>query len=192
MSEKNDLKSYLLHWKEHFTSDVAGQTAESAHLTNEVLQDLFHLPITSEKGLAGQVDHLASCPGCMERWAQFCRVQNETSTPKESDASSISYGSTEEDDVVGQSTDLKMWSHCKRFMLSFTAPPTSPRRGTLTLKTSDQNLDGIRVQVRAKTGQLLLDGLFQQGKLSSEISDPQNLDWTVWTVIVGASDTDKE
>ena len=185
MSKKNDLKSYLNLWKDHFSSDVEGQSINGQHLDDEKLQQMIHLSLDMENNDNLHLEHLSSCPACMERWAQLCKQEITEKVPDTHTYSpSMSYGTNEEDDVVGQSSGLNLASQCGRFTLSSTASAGHLLTENLTIKTSETKLNGKKVQVRDRSGSVLLDGMIEKGQLSAKI-DIQKIDLSIWTVLVG-------
>ncbi|PLX92746.1 MAG: hypothetical protein C0620_09000 [Desulfuromonas sp.] len=175
MKKAQDLKTYLQNWKRHYLCDVEGQQA-GEHLSDEELAQVIHG--TAEERL---LDHLASCPSCLERWSAQLGEEREPASVFRP----LSYGQQQEDDddndVMGQSSQRDLISHCGCFTLHVTAVDAEWH---VTLSVKDASLDGHHLQVRTKEGNILLDGMVQNRQLDRSGVCCDDHDFSLWSVMV--------
>ena len=182
MKKSIDLKSYLHLWKEHFSADVEGQSAQTQHLDEAKLKKMVEAGGINNADPV-DIEHLSTCPACLEEWSRLCAQSSEGETNDSVAPLSIFYG-TIEDDVTGQCATSTLTSGCGRFTLTIKSSQQNQKL-SLTLIAAESDLEGHSIQVRAKEGQLLLDGQVQDGQLTTEITDLNGVDMSIWTVIVG-------
>jgi|GEM_PF-4015407 len=166
MKKSHDLATYLQHWKDHFVPDVEGQQLET-HLSDMALESLANGAADEE-----QLQHLSSCPQCLERWADI--VGERQSSPVF--ALPLAYGGEEDEDVVGQCLTRTLTSECGRFTLTLQGQDAR-------LQVHEPSLEGHHLQVRSKDGLCFMDDVVDGGVLKSRVEDVTLLDLTLWTVL---------
>jgi len=187
MPKMKSLKYYIQQWKEYFSADVEGQTMKGHHLSQEKLRELAQ-PSALEKSVSDtDFEHLSACPSCLEQWAFFCKQNESHEEDRGTSKTSMTYGTVEDDDVMGQSAVQHLTSTCGRFILSLSPLKDSSSQLAVTLKSVEPSLKNHRVQVRDKGGRILLHGTLTSQELSAVIADSDRIDLSVWTVIITES-----
>ena len=187
MQKKKSLKYYIQQWKEYFSADVEGQTIKKQHLSEKKLRELAQ-PFALEKSISdADFEHLSVCPSCLEQWARFCKRNEGNKEDRIVGKTSMTYGTYDEDDVMGQSAVQHLSSTCGHFILSLSRLEDSSSQLAATLKTVEPSLKNHRVQVRDKGGRILLQGALDPQEFSAVIADTDHIDLSVWTVITTES-----
>ena len=181
MNKRTSLLDYLLHWNEHHIPDVEGQTAAGGHLDDACLLRLTRISKEMLEHGGPELEHLSSCPVCMERWAQLCRSESDKPACREEHSMSrISFGEMDAD-VQGQSAEMVSTSQCRHFTLR---QATSSGTLSISVSTTDPDLEGKTVKLCDRSGRLLFSGEICEGRAAASISDDEMCDLTIWTITV--------
>lgn len=135
-----------------------------------------------------EIDHLSTCPTCMEDWSFWVRVRQSSDNDMDMDFPAVlSGGMLRAAASPGGVEALRLQSFCGRFMLGILPEIDNPEKAMITLETvadSDRSLDARTAEVRDANHRIILTGRFAQGRIAGICDHVNRIDLGAWTLII--------
>lgn len=182
------LKMSLQAWYSLKRKTVKSNTEKNLHLPEKSLYMLALSGAIREadpKALA----HLALCPLCLNRWAQFRRsISDIQDSVGYEEKKVVAWGMLEAAASKKLAEPLRLKSSCGQFFLGIFPQRGNIERGMITLEVESNaglsQLEGHKATVKDHTGRILLEGKICQGRLARKIEKISDVNLTCWTVTV--------
>jgi hypothetical protein len=147
------------------------------------------------------IDHLARCPACLEKWELLTRVMadsdpgDDLGAAPETDPTVISYGFLKAA-ATAFSEPVFLHSHCRRFVLGIFTDPEQPDQGMVTLDVTDttgsregtDSMEDRQALVKDARGKLALKARIHHGRAAARIADINQYDFSTWTLTLSPAE----
>ncbi len=143
-----------------------------------------------------QVEHLASCPHCLAKWAAACREGAADSQPVAAD-DWYTGGMLEAAASGGEVQRRSLASHCGRFVVRIFPGKGGAGPCMVAIEVTDvgskNEVEGSQVTLRDNNGEELIQGKIVAGRLARMVDNVSDFDLHCWSLRVQRLDmTDHE
>jgi hypothetical protein len=186
MTPLHDLEAILKAWQADALKAQSEDRTSGEHLSPETLYRLA-LPAGAKQPAPEKLQHLSLCPLCLREWAFWRQALSDAEESDDPPPFSMTYGLLKAAAAGKPQESIRMESACGRFCLSVLPQLKSAEEALVTLEViADQSSrwNNRRAIVRDSQGQVLLEGLFQQGHLARRHQHLSAMDLSKWTVVV--------
>lgn len=183
MTDQDYLQPAMAAWQKACLSGEIKEYGKGGHLTDD---DFYPLAVPGGIDTAAEqiVDHIASCPVCLEKWAMWRRAVSDTAVNESEEEQIISYGMLRAAAGKEQKEAVNIKSNCGRFILGIYPQKDDPGKAMVVLEFVEGHaLEGKKFVVRDNTGNILIDGSLQQGRVARVCEDFKKVDLSKWTLI---------
>lgn len=183
MISNEQLEEFLHIWHEQ---EICRET-DAAHIDEARIFELADAEnLATAQG--HEIEHLSTCPACMEDWNFWVNVQQGADADMDRDFPEILSGGMLRAAASPQAPEaLRLQSFCGRFMLKILPEMDNPQKAMIALETaadSDRSFETRAAEVRDAKNRVILSGRFAQGRIAAICDDLNRIDPGVWSVVI--------
>jgi hypothetical protein len=196
MNQSHSLHTILHIWKEAYTDPAKGNSKEGNHLSAGELYAMAKQD-GMVKAQPEAMNHLATCPRCLQEWAAWRRAVtavNELDDPEaiNEEFPAMAYGMREAAATEKPMEPVSMRSRCGRFILGLFPQVDNPHKGMVTLEAvadREPSAEGRHCTIRDRNGLVFLEGKLHHGRLARTCERLRDIDLTTWTLMIDEQQT---
>jgi len=135
-----------------------------------------------------EAEHLSTCPECLARWAEWAEVaaimDSDEAEERGETCAGIGFLKAASASLYREPVSLE--SSCGRFELTVYPDLEIAGKGLLTVEVVDhpERFEGRCCVVRDTTGDIIVSGVFEDGRVAGRSEDLSRIHLKTWTIVV--------